>query len=73
MRNLFNIIGLLLLLGFAACNSPWREARRMVTRAEALADTMPDSTVLLIDSVSHMEVYFNERSRMEIKKHGIWG
>jgi tetratricopeptide (TPR) repeat protein len=66
MRNLFNIIGLLLLLGFAACNSPWREARRMVTRAEALADTMPDSTVLLIDSVSHMEVYFSERSRMEM-------
>ena len=66
MRNLFNIIGLLLLLGFAACNSPRREARRMMARAEALADTLPDSTVLLIDSVSHMEVYFSERSRMEM-------
>jgi tetratricopeptide (TPR) repeat protein len=61
-----NIIGLLLLLSFAACNSPRREARRMVARAEALTDTLPDSTVLLIDSVSHMEVHFTERSRMEM-------
>ena len=66
MKRRIQIIGLLLLLSFAACNSPRREARRMMVRAEALADTLPDSTVLLIDSVSHMEVYFSERSRMEM-------
>ncbi len=66
MKRRIQIIGLLLLLSFAACNSPRREARRMVARAEALTDTLPDSTVLLIDSVSHMEVYFSERSRMEM-------
>ena len=46
------LIGLLLLLlALAACHTPTREARRMVKRAELLADTLPDSTVCLIDSV----------------------
>lgn len=66
MKRIIQIIGLLLLLSFAACDSPQSEARRMVARAEALSDTLPDSTVLLIDSVSRMEVYFSERSRMEM-------
>lgn len=38
----------------------------MVARAEALAETAPDSTARLIDSVLRMPVYFSERQRMEI-------
>ena len=36
----------------------------MVKRAERLADTLPDSTARLIDSVLHMPVSFSERERM---------
>ena len=50
----------------AACHSPQREARHMVRRAEQLADTLPDSTASLIDSVLRMPVYFNERQRMDM-------
>ena len=56
----------LFLLALAACNSPQREARRMVRQAEQLFDTLPDSTASLIDSVLHMPVYFNERQRMDM-------
>lgn len=61
-------IGLLLalLLALAACDTTTREARRMVKQAELLADTLPDSTVRLIDSVLHMPVYFSERERMDM-------
>ena len=38
----------------------------MVRRAERLCDTLPDSTVTLIDSVLRMPVYFNEKHRMEM-------
>ena len=38
----------------------------MVCRAEQLADTFPDSTASLIDSVLRMPVYFNERQRMDM-------
>ena len=56
----------LLLMALAACNSPQREARRMVKRAECLADTLPDSTARLIDSVLRMPVSFSERERMDM-------
>ena len=56
----------LLLLFCAACHAPTREARRMVDRAEHLADTLPDSTARLIDSVLRMPVYFSERERMDM-------
>ena len=56
----------LLLLFCAACHTPTREARRMVDRAERLADTLPDSTARLIDSVLRMPVYFSERERMDM-------
>ena len=59
-------IGLVLLLTLSACHSPQREARLMVRRAEWLADTLPDSTAHLIDSVLRMPVYFNERQRMDM-------
>ena len=59
-------IGILVLLALAACDSATREAQRMVKRAELLADTLPDSTARLIDSVLRMPVYFSERQRMEI-------
>ena len=61
-------IGLLLalLLALVACDTTTREARRMVKQAELLANTLPDSTVRLIDSVLHMPVYFSERERMDI-------
>ena len=60
------LIGLLLLLVFAACHTPTREARRMLARAERLADTLPDSTLRLIDSVMRMEAYLSERERMDM-------
>ena len=61
------LIGLLLLLlALAACHTPTREARRMVRRAEQLADTLPDSTARLIDSVLRMPASFSERERMDM-------
>ena len=59
-------IGMVLLLSLAACHGPQHEARQMVRRAELLFDTMPDSTVRLIDSVLRMPVYFEEGKRMDI-------
>ena len=59
-------IGLLVLLALAACDTTTREARRMVKRAEQLADTLPDSTVRLIDSVLRMPASFSERERMDM-------
>ena len=54
------------LLLLAACNGPQREARRMVKRAERLADTLPDSTAQLIGRVLRMPVSFSERERMDM-------
>ena len=53
-------------MALASCHSPQHEARRMVRRAERLADTLPDSTARLIDSVLRMPVYFGERQRMDM-------
>ena len=59
-------IGLLVLLTLSACDTTTREARRMVKRAELLADTLPDSTVRMIDSVLRMPASFSERERMDM-------
>ena len=59
-------IGLLVLLTLSACDATTREARRMMKRAELLADTLPDSTVRLIDSVLRMPASFSERERMDM-------
>jgi hypothetical protein len=56
----------LVLLALSACDSATREARRMVKRAELLADTLPDSTARLIDSVLRMPASFSERERMDM-------
>jgi tetratricopeptide (TPR) repeat protein len=61
------LIGLLLLLlALSACHTPTREARCMVKRAYLLADTLPDSTARLIDSVLRMPASFSERERMDM-------
>ncbi len=60
------VIGLLALLALASCTTTTRDARRMVRCAARLADTLPDSTLSLIDSVLCMEAYFTERERMEV-------
>ena len=66
-RKQRHIIALLIGLAFlTACDTTTREARRMVKRAERLADTLPDSTVSLIDSVLRMPANFSERERMDI-------
>ena len=66
-RKQRHIIALLIGLAFlSACDSTTREARRMVKRAEQLADTLPDSTVRLIDSVLRMPASFSERERMDM-------
>jgi tetratricopeptide (TPR) repeat protein len=62
----FGWIGLLVLLALAACDTTTRDARRMVKRAELLADTLPDSTVSLIDSVLRIPASFSERERMDM-------
>lgn len=59
-------IVLLFLLVLTACDATTREARRMVKRADRLADTLPDSAVRLIDSVLRMPVRFSERERMDM-------
>ena len=59
-------IGLLVLSALAACDTTTRDARRMVKRAELLADTLPDSTARLIDSVLRMPASFSERERMDM-------
>ena len=56
----------LLAMMMCACDTTTHEARRMVKRAERLADTLPDSTLRLIDSVLHLPVYFSERERMDM-------
>ncbi len=50
----------------ASCDTTTHEKRRMVKRAERLADTLPDSTVRLIDSVLRKSVSFGERERMDM-------
>ena len=65
-RRFYISILLALLLALAGCHSPRREAKRMLARAEALADTRPDSTARLIDSVLRMPVYFSERQRIDM-------
>ena len=68
MKALFRIIGMtfLSLLLFGACRGPHREARRLLVRAERLVDSQPDSAFCLIDSVLRMDVFFRERSRMDM-------
>ena len=53
-------------MALAACDTTTREACRMVRRAEQLADTLPDSTARLIDSVLRMPASFSERERMDM-------
>ena len=60
------ILVCLLAVMLCACDATTREARRMVKRAEQLADTLPDSTVRLIDSVLRMPASFSERERMDM-------
>lgn len=66
MKTRLIIIEILLLLLCAACHTPTQEARRMVANAERLADTLPDSTIRLIDSMLHMPVNLSERERVDI-------
>ncbi len=67
-RKQRHIIALLIGLAFlSACDSTTREARRMVKRAEQLADTLPDSTVRLIDSVLRMPASFSERELQRLR------
>ena len=65
--NKRHLILLIVFATLASCtSSPTREAKRMIACAERLADTLPDSTACLIDSVLRMPVYFSERQRMDM-------
>jgi len=66
MKARFPIFVLALMLALAACDTTTRNAHHMVCRAERLADTLPDSTLRLIDSVLHMAANFSERERMDM-------
>lgn len=61
-----HLVIVLLLLALAACDATTHEARRMVKQAELMADTLPDSTACLIDSVLRMPANFSERERMDM-------
>jgi len=65
MKRRVQII-ILLLLSLTACDSHRHEAKRLVSHAERVFDTYPDSTARLIDSVLRMPVYFGERQRMDM-------
>ena len=66
MKARLSIWFLALMLALTACDGTTSEARRMVKRAERLADTLPDSTLRLIDSVLHMPANFKEGERMDM-------
>ena len=66
MKARLSIWFLALMIALTSCDATTREARRMVKRAEQLADTLPDSTARLIDSVLRMPVRFSERERMDM-------
>ena len=66
MKTRLSIWFLALMIALTSCDATTREARRMVKRAERLADTLPDSTVRLIDSVLRMPASFSERERMDM-------
>ena len=57
---------LLLSWALAACHTPTREAKRMLRQAALLVDTMPDSTVRLVDSVMRMEAFLTDAQRMNM-------
>ena len=65
MKAKLFVIGILL-LALNACHTPTHEAKRMVHQAKQLADTLPDSTLRLIDNVLHIPVNFSERERMDL-------
>ena len=65
MKARLFLFALTLMLALAGCDGTTREARRMVKRADQLADTLPDSTVSLIDSVLRMPASFKESERMD--------
>ena len=60
------IIAVILCCVFTACDTAQRDARRLIHLAELMADTNPDSTLLLIDSVMRMEAKLSDRERMEM-------
>lgn len=66
MKKRFAWIGTFILVIFAGCHTPTQEARRIVSRAECLVNTLPDSTACLIDSVLRMPASFSERERMDM-------
>ena len=66
MKARLSIWFLALMIALTSCDGTTREARRMVKRAERLADTLPDSAVRLIDSVLRMPASFSERERMDM-------
>ncbi|MBR1514136.1 MAG: hypothetical protein IJ622_07595, partial [Bacteroidales bacterium] len=66
MKTHQGILVCLLAVILFACDGTTNEARRMVRRAEQLADTLPDSTVRLIDSVLRMPASFKESERMDM-------
>ncbi len=65
-RGFILLFFLFFVMLFASCNSPRRKAQHMLSCAEQLLVTFPDSTAHLIDSVLHMPVQFNEQQRMDM-------
>ena len=63
-RTLLIVFGVL--LAMVACHTPTREAQRMLICAEQMLDTLPDSTIRLIDSVKQIEVNLSEGQRMNM-------
>ena len=49
-----------------ACDSVTRDARLLKEQAELMLETHPDSTLMMIDSIMHMEARLFERERMDL-------
>lgn len=65
MKN-YVIIFLALLFAFSSCDSDLRRAKRYYRQAQEVADSDPDSALILIDSVLNIRVFLNDDIRMNM-------
>ncbi|MDY6436356.1 MAG: hypothetical protein SPK72_02165 [Bacteroidales bacterium] len=60
------VILCVLFLGFASCDSDLRRAKHYFHQAQEVAESDPDSALILIDSVLNIRVFLNDDIRMNM-------
>lgn len=60
------VILCVLFLGFASCDSDLRRAKHYFHQAQEVAESDPDSALILIDSVLNIRVFLNDDMRMNM-------